>query len=423
MLSPDRGRERSSMESFLDEYQLVRIGLTLVSLIPVAVFLLLGRSAEDLVPIAVVLVAIAVHAVWCRSRGIRSPKTMLALDLTAWGWVMTLLADTIAVPTASLGFLVLVVVLFAQGPWIALFVTYICGWYGIAFFAATAPTVESVGVFVGVLVTVGSVGLVVWHVRRWLGRLDANRSQMLGTVSHELRNNLTGMIGLTDLVSEETGISDDETKELIGLAHDQAMEAAEIVEDLLTVSRLERSALTVDMTAVDLQHEIETVARRFAGEGTVVSIESGGVGHVHANALRVRQILRNLISNAVRYGGPNIEVRTDTEGDRVTVTVTDDGDGVPSEDVVSIFLPYRRSAATRRHESSVGLGLWIARQLAVAMGGTLDYRREGSLTSFTVTLEAVEQLQPGNVAAASRVTNPTAVRVPGTRDLLPAVAR
>ena len=318
------------MENFLDEYQLVRIGLTLVSLVPVAAFLLLGRSAEDLLPIAVVLVTIAAHALWCRSRGIRSPKTMLALDLTAWGWVMTLLADTIAVPTASLAFLVLVVVLFAQGPWIALFMAYICGWYGVAYFAGTVGTLESVGVFVGVIITVGSVGLVVWHVRRWLGRLDANRSQMLGTVSHELRNNLTGMIGLTDLVSEEAGISEDETKELIGLAHDQAMEAAEIVEDLLTVSRLERSALTVDMTAVDLLQEVETVARRFAGEGTLVSIESGGVGPAHANPLRVRQILRNLISNAVRYGGPNIEVRTNAVGDRVTVTVTDDGDGVPA---------------------------------------------------------------------------------------------
>ena len=411
------------MESFLDEYQLVRLGLTLVSLVPVAVFLLLGRSAEDLVPIAIVLVVIAVHALWCRSRGIRSPKTMLALDLTAWGWVMTLLADTIAVPTASLGFLVLVVVLFAQGPWIALFVVYICGWYGIAYFAEIAATVESVGVFVGVLITVVSVGLVVWHVRRWLSRLDANRSQMLGTVSHELRNNLTGMIGLTDLVNEETGISEDETKEMIGLAHDQAMEAAEIVEDLLTISRLERAALTVEMSAVDLQQEIETVVRRFAGEGTVVSIEWGEVGQVHANALRVRQILRNLISNAVRYGGPTIEVRTAAEGDRVTVTVTDDGDGVPADDVVSIFLPYRRSAATRRYDSSVGLGLWIARQLAVAMGGNLDYRREGPLTSFTLTLDSVSMPEHGSVAAASRVANPTSVRAPGASGFLPAVSR
>jgi len=223
---------------------------------------------------------------------------------------------------------------------------------------------------------------VMWRVKRWLGRLDANRSQMLGTVSHELRNNLTGMIGMTELVGSEE-LDPAEVRELIALAHLQAVDAAEMVEDLLTATRLERSALHVEMTSVDVNGEVETTVRRFVGEG--MAIEVGLLVDLPAargDALRVRQVLRNLVSNAARYGGSSVAVRTTHDGDHVRIVVSDDGDGVPGEDEGTIFLPYRRSTTTKRHLASVGLGLWISRQLAHAMGGSLEYQRLNNRTEF-----------------------------------------
>jgi signal transduction histidine kinase len=93
---------------------------------------------------------------------------------------------------------------------------------------------------------------------------------------------------------------------------------------------------------------------------------------------RLRQVLRNLLTNAERYGGPNVAVVVDTEGDdSVVVDVVDDGPGIPPHDWDRIFEPYQRAHEAPGQPDSVGVGLAISRQLATLMGGTLDYRYDG----------------------------------------------
>jgi signal transduction histidine kinase len=227
---------------------------------------------------------------------------------------------------------------------------------------------------------------------------------MVGTVSHELRNNLTGMLGLTEIVMSTADLDPTEARELIGLAHQQAADANEIVEDLLTASRLEGAALTLNTELVDLNIEATDTTRRFKTEGTDIAVSlADGLRPAWADALRTRQIIRNLLSNAIRYGGENIIVSTRAVGDRVQVVVADDGNGVPPVDERTIFLPYRRSTEGRRDKSSIGLGLWICRQLAHGMGGQLDYRRVGGLTEFVLSLPVAgsRSMPEGDVAAAS----------------------
>lgn len=378
------------MESFLDEYQLVRLFMSSGGLVLMAIQLWVGGWDERVGPVAIVLVLVGGHATWCRLRHLRAPLSMLALDLTLWGWVMVLISDETAVTTASLAFLALLIVLFASRWWTAAFLVYLATWYGISFFQAAGVTAQSVGTYSSVLFTVGGVAMVMSRVRGWLGRLDANRSQMLGTVSHELRNNLTGMIGMTELVASED-LDPAEVQELIALAHLQALDAAEIVEDLLTASRLERSSLQVDLVAVDLNEEVETTVRRFAGEGMTIALDlTSDLDPAEGDSLRTRQVLRNLLSNAGRYGGSSVEVRTLQTGSHLQVIVSDDGEGVPAEDESTIFLPYRRSTTSKRHSGSVGLGLWICRQLAHAMGGSLEYRRVEETTQFVFTLGVMD---------------------------------
>jgi signal transduction histidine kinase len=352
------------------------------------VYSLVGRWQSLLLPITLVLIAVAAHALWCRLRHVRAPRAMLALDLTLWGAVMVLLSDVPEINAVSLSFLVLLAVFFSEGYWVALFVTYICGWYTVAYFATRPVDMVTTGEYVAIIFTAGALIALALRVKGWLGRLDANRSQMLGTVSHELRNNLTGILGLSELVKSES-VAPEEVAELMGMVHNQAVDATEIVEDLLTVSRIERAALTIHLEPVDLGAEITTTARRFAGEGVTVSVDvEEGLPPASADALRVRQVLRNLISNAVRYGGPTIRVSARALGGEIEVSVTDDGDGVPVADITTIFLPYKRSTSTRRDSSSIGLGLWICRQLAHSMGGSLEYTRVDGDTSFLLTLRS-----------------------------------
>jgi signal transduction histidine kinase len=374
------------MENFLDEYQLVRLLFVLGGLLVMAVQLLLEGWDDRVGPATVILLVVAAHAAWCRVSHIRTPRIMLGLDITMSGWLMVIYSEGAAITTASFAVVTLITVLFSSGWWTVGLLAYLATWYVTSFILREGMSAVAIGDSVAVIFTVSAVAVVMSRVRSWLGRLDANRSQMLGTVSHELRNNLTGMIGMTHLVGSED-LEPAEVSELISLAHLQALDAAEIVEDLLTATRLERSALQVEMVAVDVNAEIETTVRRFAGEGLQVSLNlSEELPSAEGDALRVRQVLRNLLSNAERYGGSNVTIQSKRVEDNIELIVGDDGDGVPVEEESTIFLPYRRSSATRRHAGSVGLGLWICRQLAHAMGGDLEYRRVAERTEFVVSL-------------------------------------
>ena len=410
--------QRSSMESFLDVYQHVRLTLSAIGIVLVVLLTLISGWGANFTAIIVILVAIGAHSTWALRRGIRTPVPMLLLDLTLWGAVMVRNQHVPEINSVMFAFLSLLPLLFASTYWRAAgFLAYLTGWFGISYSLHSPPSAESVGRFISILVTVAALGAVIVQIRLWLDRLDANRSQMLGTVSHELKNNLTGMLGMTELVTTQPDISAEEATELIGLAHEQARDAIEIVEDLLTVTGLEGMALTLESRRVDLNQEVSTTAHRFDGEGATITVETSlDLPAIEADPLRVRQILRNLFSNAVRYGGARIEVETRAADGVAEVVVRDNGDGIPPEDEATIFLPYRRSSQTPRTGSSVGLGLWVSRQLAEAMHGSLTYERSNGWTEFSLKFDlgAVTPLNNGQTAETDGRTRLASSRIEPT---------
>jgi signal transduction histidine kinase len=107
--------------------------------------------------------------------------------------------------------------------------------------------------------------------------------------------------------------------------------------------------------------------------------------------------LRNLITNACRYGGSSIEARLSTDDKWVKVAVADNGAGVPEEDVDHIFDPYYRAHSNESQPAALGIGLSVARQLARLMQGDLTYRRENGWTVFELALPAAREVeQSGN---------------------------
>lgn len=241
--------------------------------------------------------------------------------------------------------------------------------------------------FVSVLV-VGVVGA----IRKRLVELEAARAQTLGVVSHELRNHLTGVIGAIDLITEEgSSLSSAEVDELLHLSHDQALEAGEVIEDLLVASRAERGVLDSIPEVVDLAGPTETVIRRTALDTADIVFDSDGAMWAMADPLRYKQIMRNLLTNALRYGGDTIRVSMQRRESRVYVLVADNGDGVDPANESAIFQAYRGGRAMKGVSGSTGLGLWISRSLAHKMGGDLHYRREGDQTVFELTLPAADE--------------------------------
>lgn len=223
----------------------------------------------------------------------------------------------------------------------------------------------------------------VTHIRareESLAELIRAKDAFIASISHELRTPLTAVVGLTsELATAEMG--PDESGEVMRLVNRQAEEMSFIVEDLLVAARAEMGTIAVESEPTDLDAQL--IAALEGVEVFGVEIPEG-LPVVMADPKRVRQILRNLLTNLDRYGGSRRRVLGGEIGDGGWLEVRDDGPGVSSDDVDRIFRPY--ATAHSGVAGSVGLGLSVARQLAMAMNGSLRYYRDGDETVFRLEL-------------------------------------
>lgn len=210
------------------------------------------------------------------------------------------------------------------------------------------------------------------------------RDEFVATISHELRNPLAAMLGLSSELAEHyASFSDEERREMAQVVARQAEDASWIIEDLLVVYRHDMDKLDIAIEKVDVAEEVERVLEVL--DRPVPVIGAGELWMVWADPRRLRQILRNLVSNAERYGGDRIRVRLCHGTESVEIRVEDSGPEIPESEVARIFRPYERGRG-RRHPGSVGLGLSVARRLARLMGGELAYRHQEGWSAFVLSL-------------------------------------
>ena len=248
-----------------------------------------------------------------------------------------------------------------------------------------------------VVTSVPGTGAVIahWNVtdevnaRGALEDLIRSKDEFIASVSHELRTPLTAVVGLTHELSEGR-VKPEEIPELQALIAQQAQEVSDIVEDLLVAARASADTITIRSSAFNILKELLVVVKPWL-RGGATAIDLSGVDPElmgRGDAGRVRQILRNLVANAVRYGGPPIAIGAWKVGDKVRIAVRDHGAGIPSEAVDRMFEPYARLGGHAGLPSSVGLGLYVSRLLARMMDGDLQYSRRDGRTEFSLTLPA-----------------------------------
>lgn len=213
------------------------------------------------------------------------------------------------------------------------------------------------------------------------------QSEFIATVSHELRNPMSVLLGLAkELASDYDGFAEADRREMTGVMAQQAEDASWIIEDLLVAYRDDARSVSVFAEEFDVADEIDRVLE---GIDHPVAVELGtGDARVLADPRRTRQILRNLVSNAVRYGGDVIKVETERTDGSVQVRVCDNGEPLDAEEADRIFLAFQQGSGRRADSKSVGLGLSVARTLADLMDGKLVYHHDGEFSSFIVTLPA-----------------------------------
>jgi signal transduction histidine kinase len=239
------------------------------------------------------------------------------------------------------------------------------------------------------------------HIRAQLARADigeltqraermeslaAERANWVSAVSHELRTPITAILGLATELSERWDQLAEEAPLLVETIQFEAQDLAQIIDDLLAEARLSQGGMNVIPETFDARGLVEgvvaTVARDFR-----VSVEGEG-GHAHADPTRVRQVVRNLLTNADRYGGDTVRVVVEPGAESVVISVCDSGPGIPEADRATIFEPYGRASGSRKVGKSVGLGLSVSRDLARVMGGDLTYSHVDGWSVFALTLPA-----------------------------------
>jgi two-component system sensor histidine kinase KdpD len=198
------------------------------------------------------------------------------------------------------------------------------------------------------------------------------------------------VIGYVDLLSDpNSGMSGFERSQLLATVARQAGDVAELIEDLLVAAKAEAGTLRVQVVPVDLAAQTLQVL-----EGLdPIRVAAIGVDSQPCRALadpgRTRQVIRNLVTNAFRYGGEDISIRLISAGSRCRIEVADDGIGVAPGDEERIFETFQHSTTSRTVAESVGLGLAISRMLSELMGGTLTYERRDGNTVFALDLPAM----------------------------------
>lgn len=223
-----------------------------------------------------------------------------------------------------------------------------------------------------------------------LTALLESRDELIASVSHELRTPLTAVLGYAGLLVEAgPGAPPEGYSDMVGEIFDQGSDLVGIIEDLLVFAQSDANSIRVKPKPTDIRAEIEGVLVTLRSDASIDRIDLRGP-QIYANAdpLRVRQVLRNLMSNALRYGGESIVVETATLEDDVVVVVSDDGPGIPLDDRERVFEPYQRAKPEDGLTAAIGVGLTVARRLARLMDGDLTYEYEDGLSRFTVTLPA-----------------------------------
>ena len=228
-------------------------------------------------------------------------------------------------------------------------------------------------------------GLVTAHLNHGAAEQASNsRDQLLASVSHELRTPLTFISGIVSELLTGADLSDIERRSLLDLISDQCADMEKIVEDLLAGAQVGADRLQLTIDTVDLAEQ----ALKVANTARITLAASPHPGQILSmgDERRVRQILRNLLTNAQRYGGPTIAVSAFRDVRRAYIAVCDNGAPIPIDQRRHLFEDFARIKTGRQHPASVGIGLSVSKRLASLMGGSLGYEHDGRQSRFILGL-------------------------------------
>ena len=252
--------------------------------------------------------------------------------------------------------------------------------------------------------------------------LDKERTQFLAGLSHELRTPLNAILGFSHVL--ESGVDgplSDEAREHLGIIRTSGEHLRMLINDILDLSALENGKLDLSIVPVDVRMLAEQVMREATAAARhkplALSVEGDAGVMAHADRLRLRQILTNLVANAVKFTERgSVAIHITARGSKVAITVADTGPGIWPEEQAAIFEVYRQGEHARRRRGGAGLGLAITRRLIEMHQGTITLESAiGRGSKFVVTLPRVEGVDLGD-APSGEQQRPSFFSVTDTRE-------
>jgi len=235
------------------------------------------------------------------------------------------------------------------------------------------------------------------RLARRAASLDAARQQFLRMVSHELRTPLNAIIGFSEILAAELygPLGAPQYREYAGHVRQSGRRLLRLVNQILEIARLQDRLAELEARPESLDHALDDVRDLMHDElqartARLEVMDDGALPIVIADAAGLRNLIRNLIENAVQYGpaGGTVTIRAVRRDAQVTLEIEDQGDGIDPADMPRLMTPFEQGEnALTRTTQGAGLGLPIARLTAEAMGGSLTLRAApggGLLASVTL---------------------------------------
>lgn len=272
----------------------------------------------------------------------------------------------------------------------------------ISFSITIAPSLDSKGQTSG--------AIAIFHDISDQKAVARERNEFISTASHEMRTPVAAIEGYLSMAMNPTlATIDERAKTFIGKAHDASLHLGKLFRDLLSVTKIEDNRMIINRRRFNITElmnqvvgEMEMIAKNKSIK-ILTHFDSGGLGRqlvvapsyeVNADPDRIREVISNLIDNAIKYSKESTTIDVSLKADKkfITFSVTDMGIGITPEDQKHLFQKfYRVNNSFTRDVGGTGLGLYIARNLIEQFGGKIwvnSQEGKGSTFSFTLPLDA-----------------------------------
>lgn len=359
----------------------------------VAIVLVASGSGSYAGPYAVCGLVVVVDALYRRNHGSTATAPLL-VDITALGTAFLIGGASTSVQVTALAYGIVAMALLLPARVAGILFVYALAWStGIAAMSGSGllsrtdqgafDAFLTVVLLLAIAALISGATRVLIHVQdRQQKLLEQERrtveikNEFVSMVSHELRTPITGISGFSETLRDHwRDLPPMEVDEFLSILRGESEHLENLVEDILVIPRLESGHLRFHLEHVGVSTIAEAVAETVFDERTSVEIDIPVYVEVWSDPARLRQILRNLMENALKYGGNEVYISGEERREGTyTVIVADNGSGVAEADRSRIFEHFEQLSKGDAHlEQGVGLGLPIARKLATAMGGELWY--------------------------------------------------